>query len=318
MDSVPVIDLERFFGGGSARLRAVEEINLALEELGFLVVTGHGAAPAALDVAVAAARRFFDLPLAEKMQLANAGRGYAPIGTTALSYLAGRASPPDLKESFSIGPAWAGDNLWPARPPDLRQALLDGYAALDCALARMLHVFAGVLGLPLDFFDEKFRGHDNSLRIFNYPLMSTALPGQLRAGEHTDFTAFTLLMVEGGAGGLQVRLKGGDWIDVAPPPGALVVNVGDLMMRWTNDRWLSNLHRVVNPLDEAPPRSRLSLVFFVNPRDDVTVECIETCCGPGKPAKYTPVSSGDFQAEKLRQFRRSVAAARADTPFGTE
>jgi isopenicillin N synthase-like dioxygenase len=319
---VPVVDLTPFrVGSADDRARVARAVDDALTQLGFLAVIGHGASTEVLTQAALTAHRFFDLPAAEKMTVANVQRGYAPCGTTALSYLAGRPSPPDLKESFGVGPERRGENLWPTRSAEFRSDLVASYEALEGVTSHMLHVFAAALDLPLDFFDAKFEAHNNSMRIFHYPPQEIApLPGQMRAGEHTDFTALTILMVEEqGPSGLQVQLKDGNWIDIHLPREALVVNVGDLMMHWTNDRWFSSVHRVVNPpAGAANGPGRQSFVFFANPREDETIECIESCYGPDRPAKYAPIRSGEFQERKLKQFRRSVAEAQARIGFESQ
>jgi isopenicillin N synthase-like dioxygenase len=313
---VPVIDIDPFFAEAAGQAEVARRVDESLRRLGFLVVTGHGADLGVLNAAAAAARRFFALPLTEKLEIANVRRGYCPAGTTALSYLSGRPSPPDLRESFGIGPETLGNNLWPRRPESLRRCLTASYAALDAAMLRLLHVFAGALSLPLDFFDEKFQGHNITLRTTNYPpLEGTPLPGQLRCGEHTDFTALTLLAIEDERpNGLQVLLKDGVWIDVAAPRGALVVNVGDLLMHWTNDIWISNKHRVLNPPGGAN-EARQSMAFFANPRDEVVIECIDTCLGPGDVPRYSPITSGEYQERQMAQHRRDDPVTNATLLF---
>jgi isopenicillin N synthase-like dioxygenase len=166
----------------------------------------------------------------------------------------------------------------------------------------LMQVFALALALPLDYFADKIDRPQSFLRIINYPAPRVApLPGQLRAGAHSDYGTLTILRAENVAGGLQVFSRAGEWLDVAVPPGAFVINIGDMLMRWTNDRWVSTLHRVVNPPDaHAPGSRRQSLVFFHNPNPDAVIECLPTCASASNPSRYPPVLAGTYLADKAR------------------
>ncbi len=138
------------------------------------------------------------------------------------------------------------------------------------------------------------------MRINHYPAQAAApVAGQLRAGAHTDYGLLTILNSENASGGLQVQTRAGDWIDVETEPDTFVVNIGDLLMRWTNDRWVSNTHRVVNPPAEEAARPRLSIAFFHHPNYDTRIECL----APEGQAKYPPVGSGEYRELKYRQTR---------------
>jgi isopenicillin N synthase-like dioxygenase len=144
-------------------------------------------------------------------------------------------------------------------------------------LARDLRrIFARGIGLSEDYFEDKFDRHHSSLRVIDYvDQTEEPLPGQLRAGEHTDYGFLTILRSEDSSGGLQVRPHNGDWMDVPTVADSFVVNIGDVMMRWTNDRWVSTLHRVVNPPSRHQPSRRISIPFFHNPNVDAVVECLD-------------------------------------------
>ena len=144
--------------------------------------------------------------------------------------------------------------------------------------------------------------------MLHYPVPGTApLPCQHRCGAHTDFGSHTILLADDTPGGLQVRTKDGAWVDVFPAANAFIVNIGDLMMRWTNDRWLSNLHRVVNPPTAATrPVRRLSIAYFVHPNRDALIECIESCRTDGAPTRHAPVLAGDY---RRMQVTKTTAAA---------
>ncbi len=210
----------------------------------------------------AAARDFFNSPLAEKrrVEMPHAGYpyGYSPYLNEGLAHSLGEAAPPDLKESFNMGPpdrpamppadpdaAFAyAETLWPAEPPGFRAAWEDYYRSMSDLAGRIMALFVLGLGLDAHFFDDKINRHISALRAINYPHpTAAALPGQLRAGAHSDYGSLTILLQGDAPGGLQVRDRGGVWRDVSPVPGSFVINIGDLMARWTNDRWLSDNSR---------------------------------------------------------------------------
>jgi len=244
-------------------------------------------------------------------------RGYIPIGDESLSYSLGREAPPDAKEVLALGLEDVPDdddhrrgpaafhfapNLWPARPEGLRDVVIAYYRAMERLAADLMRVFAIALALPEDFFADKIDRHISGFRLINYPEQPREpVPGQLRSGEHSDYGSLTILRIEDAPGGLQVRTPGGAWADVGAVPDGFVVNLGDLMMHWTNARWVSTLHRVVNPpRDRALGSGRLSFVFFHQPNHDALIECLPTCQGPDNPPKYPPVTSGEH---RLRKFR---------------
>ena len=317
MSLVPVIDLALAAGGAGPVAAAVAE---ACARVGFLVVTGHGVPAAVIDRGWAAARAFFDLPEAAKRSVAmprpGYPYGYSPVAGESLARSLGDKRPPDLKESFSIGPAdlipppaseeavafaWAA-NLWPAEPPGFRGAMLDYYRELSALAGRLMRLFALGLALPEGFFDRRIDRAISALRLLNYPDQPVPPePGQLRAGAHTDYGSLTILLPQDAPGGLEVQGADGSWHAVPAVPGGFVINLGDLMARWTNDRWRSTLHRVVNPPpDTAGSTRRQSIAFFHQPNWDAEISCLPTCLGPGEAPRYAPVLSGPHLASKFR------------------
>ena len=316
---IPLIDLGPYFAGGRAgRQRVARAVGEACERIGFFLISGHGVDPALCARARDASRAFFDLPLEEKLAIRQdpgdeANRGYEPLGTEQLSATIGLTTPPDLKESVSIGPLDVPDdpsfrteaaaphyapNLWPQRPVAFRPAMEAYIRALD-QLGRHLHRIAALaFDLPEDHFDARLENGFSILRVLNYPEQRTAPDeGQLRAGEHSDYDNLTICLIEDKPGGLQARSPDGAWVDVQAVAGSFVVNIGDQMMRWTNDRWRSTRHRVVNPPRAAG--SRLSLCYFVEPRHDAVIECLPTCQSAERPAKYPPITAGAYMVEKF-------------------
>ena len=302
MTTVPLINIEPFRQGSAGdKRRVAAEVGAACSEIGFFTVGGHGVPRAVVDETYAAARAFFDLPVAEKarLPLTAAGAGYSPLQGEALAATRGEATPADLKESFNAG-ADFGANVWPERPAALRGAVTAYFQAMTRLAEDLMRVFAVALDLPEDYFAGKVDRPQSFLRVINYPAPETdPLPGQLRAGAHSDYGTLTILRSENVAGGLQVQSRGGTWLDVAAPPDAFVINLGDMLMRWTNDRWVSTLHRVVNPsLAQAARSRRQSLVFFHNPNADTVIECLPTCKSADNPPRYAPVRAGAYLAEK--------------------
>jgi isopenicillin N synthase-like dioxygenase len=315
LESVPIIDIAPYRTGTEARKRAVAaQIGEACRDIGFLVIAGHGISPGLIDAVDDVSRAFFDLPLAEKMRIARPApdvtRGYIPIEGESVARSRGEYAPGDLNESLMIGPVDVGDdeyyrrpaagkqfypNLWPERRPALRQVYTAYYRVMSDLAHTLMRLFAIALDQPETFFDDKIDKHISRLRVRNYPAPQVPpQPGQLRAGAHSDYGSLTILKTEDKPGGLQVYTKTGIWVDVPIVAGCFVVNLGDLMGRWTNDQWVSTLHRVVNPPMEAASMSRRqSLVFFHNPNYDAMIECIPSCRGPGNPAKYPVTTSGE-------------------------
>ena len=329
--SVPIIDIAPYRNGGdSDKRRIAAEVDRACRDIGFLVIAGHGVASSLVEETRTVARDFFDLPLAEKMRVLqpapNVSRGYTPIESEAVarSRDPAGATPGDLNESFLLGPvdpvdrayataAAAGQhftpNLWPERPATLRPVLTTYYRAMSDLAKTLMRVFALALGLDEPYFDAKIDRHISRLRLRNYPA-PTAPPllGQLRAGAHSDYGSLTILATEDKPGGLQVHNAAGQWVDVPILPDCFIVNLGDLMARWTNDVWRSTLHRVVNPPEEAAGESRrLSLVFFHNPNYDAEVTCIPTCLSPGEFPKYDPTTSGEHLRRLFTATQLSAA-----------
>ncbi len=317
MSRVPLIDIAPYFGGDpQTRRRIGKAVGAACADIGFFSIEGHGVDRAAIEALRRVSREYFALPEAEKRKCVHpvpaTPRGLRVLEGEALGRAAGREAPPDLKEFYHYGrDAWPDEpyfngeegrsyfiaNIWPERPADFRAVAMDYYAAMERLVGALMSLAALALDLPEDYFADKIDRHVTAMRINHYPPQKTAPPpGQIRAGAHTDFGAFTILMGEDEPGGLQVQDADGRWYDVATTPDAFVVNVGDLLQRWTNDVWTSNFHRVVNPPAEIGATARrISIGFFHQPNYDAVVECLPTCRNADRPALYRPVTSGAFR-----------------------
>jgi isopenicillin N synthase-like dioxygenase len=328
LDQIPTIDIGDFLNGSPAgRMRVVAQVRQACEEVGFFLIAGHGVPDALIKNIRDVTNAFFDLPMAEKLKsqfdLGVVGAsGFEVMGRTALARSLGNDTPPDYREAYKIaalnirendpyytcdeGKKYFPPTLWPSKPAGFRQVYEEYYRVVDRLAADIMRIFALALGLEEDFFADKMDKAVNRLNAIRYlPQDQAPVEGQLRAGEHTDYGTLTILLAEDKPGGLQVRLRNGKWVDVRPPDGTFVINIGDLMMHWTNDRWLSNLHRVANPPPEHAQVARLSIVFFQKPNYDAEISCLDKTQTP----KYAPTTAGAHWYEKNAKHRPPVKTA---------
>lgn len=324
MTHVPVVDLTPArLGGLAGRRRVAAAVDAACREIGFFAIQGHGVPDALVHELRRVAHAFFAQPLAVKLAarhpVAGTNRGYHQVGGEALSAANDAAAPPDLKEFFHVGPVDTTDdpyytgaagrrhfepNVWPSTPAEFAPAAIAYYRAMSRLVVFLMQLAALALEVDEHFFDDKVDRSIGTMRLNYYPAQPVPpQPGQLRASAHTDYGGFTILSGEDVPGGLQVRTRDGRWIDVPTAPTTFVVNIGDLLMRWTNDRWLSNMHRVVNPPADAAAIARLSIAFFNHPNHDVLIECLPS----QGPAKHPPVLSGEYR--DLKYLKTGLAPA---------
>jgi len=307
--TIPVVD---FHGDDVPR-----EIHKACRETGFFYVANHGVPQSVIDAQFECARGFFALPLERKLALhmkrSASTAGYEPMGTQVLDSqdAAAEKAPPDLKEGFFYGMELTDEHPWARRKirgfghnqwPDLagfRAQMLAYQAALRALGDRVLIMLALSLEVPEDFFAQYYDMPNTTLGLLRYaPHPAAAKPNQLGAGAHTDWGAITLL-AQDELGGLEVRNVEGDWIQAKPIPGTFVVNLGDLMQRWTNGLYRSNMHRVRN---NSATRDRYSMPFFYGPRPDSRIECLPTCTDAEHPPTFPPCTAAEHNYE---MFRRS-------------
>jgi isopenicillin N synthase-like dioxygenase len=307
---VPVIDLAATAPGA---------IDTACRDIGFLVVSGHGVPPDLIARMHAVSAAFFRLPPSEKRRwqvVPGRVHGWTGPQQSHLADTLGEVRAADWKEGFSIGPVdtppdltpqeapYFGRNLWPDRPEGFVDIWQEYYRAMDRLAHTLLAAFAAALGLPHIYFDIRINRHITGLAVHHYPPQPVAAaPGQLRAGAHTDFGSLTILHAGDNPGGLQVQGRDGEWTDVVAPPDTFVVNIGDLMAQWTNDRWVSTLHRVVNPPPQRAHLPRQSITFFHQPNWHTLVECLPGCADADNPPRHAPVTSGEHFERKLALLR---------------
>jgi isopenicillin N synthase-like dioxygenase len=314
MDALPVIDLEPLRTGLHVE-PTVAALDDACRRTGFFVVEGHGIAPAARAGIFAAAEQLFALPDDIKGELSIARsschRGYVGFGRETL----GVGVPADLKEAFELsrdlgpdhpevlaGTPLHGPNQWPD-VPGFRDAV-DAYYGPAVDAARLIaRGLAQALGLDVGFFTDRMQQSFANLRLLHYPPQAThpPVPGQPGCGAHSDYGMITLL-AEDDVGGLEVQHRSGEWLRVRTTPDQLVVNLGDMLARWTDDRWVSTMHRVTNP----PFLDRYSIPLFVNPDFHVVVAPLDL---DGEPSSSTrqPVTAGAFLLSRFddtHEYRR--------------
>jgi isopenicillin N synthase-like dioxygenase len=329
--TIPTIDLAPLRNGSEAEQHEVaRKIDAACTDIGFFLVAGHGIPQQLVEAARQRTIAFFALPEAQKLKVerppAKISRGYNRIGDRSVAYSMGQPAPPDIQEAFGFGPDRSAElaalvdntsaqmyapNLWPEQPHDFKDTLLAYREAMSGLAAQVLRAMALSLGIDESFFADKFDRQASVVRVIRYPAVTAPpLPGQLRAGAHTDYSIMTFVRGDDTPGGLQVKHRQGGWIDVHIPPDAFACNIGDLMMRWSNDRWVSTLHRVAVPPPDAVPSDRISLVFFQYPNPDTVIRCLESCAKPGEE-KYPPITVAEHYLGKLMKAGHSRLDATA-------
>ena len=319
MTRFPVFDLARFEASSTEERRALAaDVDSICRETGFLALSGHGVPQATIEAIWTKAEAFFALPLEQKLAAKapypGYPYGYLPPESESLARSRGVDAPPDQKESFNGGPERAPPGLsdpealgfcfaptiWPDAPAGFEDAWRAYYRAMEDLASRVMRVFALALTLPQDFFAPFIDAPVSALRALNYPaLPAPSKPGQIRAGAHTDYGSLTILLPQAGSRGLEILAPDATWVEVQPRAGAFVVNIGDLMARWTNDRWTSTLHRVVIPKEGGAER-RQSFAFFHQPNWEAEIVALEACLSPGERPKYLPVRSGPYLMGKFK------------------
>ena len=329
---VPLIDIAPFpHGSVEDKARIATEVDRACREIGFLVISGHGVPEALISDMHAISDEYFALPLWEKMRHkipADRLRGYSPSEHHSLAYSMDEETPEDLREAFNMGPfdhpldeyhfGEAGarhfaPNIWPDRPGNMRELCEAYFREMEKLAGALMRIFALALGLDETFFEDKIDKHITNFCLNHYPAQpEPPKEKQLRGGAHCDYGSLTIVHTDTDIGGLQVFRKDGTWETVARIPGTFAINIGDLMAEWTNDQWVSTLHRVTNPPREKAHLSKTSLLFFHQPNYDAPVECLPNCFGPDNPPKYAATTSGEHITAKFEKLRAPEFEAAAE------
>lgn len=316
---IPLIDLEPWFSGSpDDRAELADLVDSHLREVGFLLVSNHGIADSVFDDARAAARTFFALPSDVKQRYRYDGgtayRGWVGVGRQSNAGAYGVATAPDVKETFAFGnpdaddelaaaqPQWFAPNVYPDEVAGFRAAVETFSRACSGLVDELLVLLAVALRLEPDTLVSKCRTPISSGNFNWYPprdaLASAPAPDQFRIGPHYDYGTLTVLDREPGLGGLQVRVAD-EWVTAPWVPGALTINTGLLMGRWSNDRWSPNEHRVLPPPADDPAEELISLVFFHDPDHDAVIRPLDGCVDDTHPPRYEPVVAGEHLATML-------------------
>ncbi len=299
MNEIPVIDLNGLARREPAAInRLANELSYACRQVGFFYIRNHGVPEGVLDAAMSEAKGFFAQPLPWKETLkisaASGNQGYVGLRTEALD--PGRNV--DDKEAFNIriDAAQAARSSLCPELPDFDAVMTDYFGRLLRLGADLHRPIARDLDLPEDYFDLRLDRPMATLRLLHYPPASVRADGAYGAGAHTDYGNLTLLLTDD-AGGLEVQRRDGVWMVAPPMPGAFICNIGDCLMRWTNDVYRSTPHRVTNPQG----RDRYSIAFFLDANADAMVEAIPSCVDPGQVPRYPPITAGDYLASRFAQ-----------------
>lgn len=311
MSTVPVINLQDYLSGNPERKAAfVASLGKAYEDIGFVAVEGHGIPDELIEKFYSLVESFFALPVESKLnyeipELAGQ-RGYTSFGREK----AKQSEVPDLKEFWQIGQYVEGevmpaadypDNMEVSEFPDFNAVGKDLYKSFESAGRHLLRAIANYLELEENYFDAKIRNGNSILRAIHYPPILHEPKSAIRAEQHEDINLITLL-VGASADGLQLLTRDGQWADVKAGPGQIVVNVGDMLQRLTNNVLKSTTHRVVNPPREKWHTHRYSIPFFLHPRSEMQLDCLPHCISAENPLQYEPITAGEYLNERLREI----------------
>ncbi len=309
--SIPVVDLAEFTSGNyEQQQQFVQDLGKAFEDVGFVGVKNHGILDEQIATMYAQVQAFFALPVTVKEQYEIPGlagqRGYTSFGREhAKGYEA-----PDLKEFFQVGQEVAGDdplkadypdNIYVKEAPLFSHTLKRSYRNFETTGKALMRAIALYLGLDEHYFSPNLHNGNSILRAIYYPPITQAPKSAIRAEQHEDINLITLL-IGASSEGLEILNKQGAWVPVTSLPEQIVVNVGDMLQRLTNDRLRSTTHRVVNPPKEKWSTPRYSIPFFMHPRMDMSLACLESCITEERPKAYEDCTAGAYLDERLREI----------------
>lgn len=309
--AIPLVDLSKFVNGNDKdRAAFVNELGQAFHEIGFVGVINHGIPKTLIDDFYTASKAFFALPEAVKRQYEIEGmagqRGYTSFGKEH----AKQSQVADLKEFYQLGQEAEGEeatglaypkNIAVKEEPAFTALGIRLYKAFEKAGAELLRAIAIHLELDENYFDSKIRNGNSILRAIHYPPITREPASAIRAEQHEDINLITLL-VGASAGGLQIFTKDDEWIPIMPEENEIVINVGDMLQRLTNNYLKSTTHRVVNPPKEQWHLPRLSIPFFLHPKSDMDLTCLSRCVTEEYPLAYAPITAGEYLDERLREI----------------
>lgn len=309
--TIPVVDLSKFVEGNEdERNHFVNQLGEAFHKVGFVGVVNHGIPKSLVDGFYAASKAFFSLPVSSKSKYKLEGlagqRGYTSFGTEH----AKQSNVADLKEFFQVGQFVEGEvdnpeeyppNVVTHETPEFSTLAEKLYKSFEKAGGHLLRAIALHLGLEETYFDDKIHNGNSILRSIHYPPITEEPKTAIRAEQHEDINLITLL-VGASAGGLQLLNTQEEWLDIVPEENEIVINVGDMLQRLTNNYLKSTTHRVVNPPKEQWHVPRLSIPFFLHPKSNMDLTCLESCVSEDNPLAYEPITAGEYLNERLREI----------------
>lgn len=309
--NIPVVDLDQYVHGNEAMKEAfVKAIGDAFHQVGFVGVKNHGIPMDLVEGFYAGAKSFFSLPLDLKLKYEIKGlagqRGYTAFGKEHAKH----SQVGDLKEFFQIGQtvedgdpikAEYPDNVMTKETPEFTEIGRKLYQAFEKSGGYLLEAIALHLGLPVDYFNPKIQNGNSILRAIHYPPITQEPKSAIRSEEHEDINLITLLF-GASAGGLQLLNADNQWLDILPDEDEIVINVGDMLQRLTNNYLISTTHRVVNPPKDKWHVPRISIPFFLHPRSDMDLSCLESCISIERPLQYEPITAGEYLDERLKEI----------------
>lgn len=309
--TIPVVDLATFIDGNeNQKADFVQQLGKAFHEVGFVGVVNHGVSKQIVDDFYTASKKFFSLPVTEKRSYLLEGsagqRGYTAFGTEH----AKQSQVADLKEFFQIGQYVAADharkaeypdNVWVDAVPEFSELSEQLYKAFETSGGHLLRAIAIYLNLDEQYFENFISEGNSILRTIHYPPITNEPESAIRAEQHEDINLITLL-VGASAGGLQLLNADNEWLDITPEENEIVINVGDMLQRLTNNYLKSTTHRVVNPPRHQWHVPRLSIPFFLHPRSEMSLNCLEATVTEERPLAYESITAGEYLDERLREI----------------
>ena len=317
----PVIDLGPYLAGEAGPLdRTAAQLRISLTENGFYFIVNHGVSREKIRGVFEQVKRFHAQPVEKKLalKLNPDGTGYMPMrGNTLRTSTVQTNTKPNLNEAFFVkrelpadhpdllsGRRYRGPNRWPDGLPGFRETMVDYCNTMECLVQKMVRLYARALDLPAIYFDAPFEDLQFSLRMTHYPHQDGPVEDEFGLAPHTD-TSFMTLLAPNKVPGLSIRAPSGRWIEAPPIEGAFLVNGGDMLRRWTNDRFLATPHRVIN----RSGAERYAIPFFFDGWCEHVMECLPTCTGPGNPPRYEPTTYLEYMAW-FRSMNYAGAAAK--------
>ncbi|MEH0156163.1 2-oxoglutarate and iron-dependent oxygenase domain-containing protein [Limibacter armeniacum] len=314
INKIATVDFNDLMSGDAQKKAAfVKEMGDSFSNMGFVIVSNHGVTEDLRQELFRVSKKYFELPEDVKAKYEIEGLG-GQRGHTGRNKESAKGSDlPDLKEFYHVGQEVEDndpikdnypDNVWPEEVPELEEISLKIYKTFEQTGKNLLRAIALYLGLDEFYFDDKIHNGNSILRMLHYYPQENVdnIPdGAIRAAAHGDINLITLLM-GGSAEGLQAQALSGEWINVQPNPNEIVINIGDMLARLTNNKLRSTIHRVINPSKENLKTSRYSMPFFMHPRAEMDLTCLESCVSDKNPKQYTDMTAGEFLTERLREL----------------